>query len=73
MNNRWMLAAGVFVFAVGAIAGLAWLTQVEEDPCANPDADVAAAVLGESPGDQEGLVNRAILVRGNCEPEEESQ
>ena len=73
MNKRWMLAAGVFFFAVGLIAALAWLTQGEQDPCANPDTDVAAAVLGETEGDQEGLVNRAILVRGNCEPEEESQ
>ncbi len=73
MNNRWLLAAGVFFFVVGLIAALALLTEVEEDPCADSGADVGAAVLGETEGDQEGLVNRAILVRGKCEPEEEPQ
>lgn len=68
MEKRWLLAAGAFFFAVGLIAVLAWLTDSGQDPCANPDADVGAAVLGESEGDQEGLVNRAIIVRGNCEP-----
>lgn len=73
MDKRLMLAAGVFFFAIGLIAVLAWVTEVEEDPCVNPGADVGAAVLGEAEGDQEGLVNRAIIVRGNCEPAEDSR
>ncbi|NND66647.1 MAG: hypothetical protein HKN19_03575 [Halioglobus sp.] len=73
MDKRWMLSAAVFFAVVGLIAVLAWVTDSEEDPCANPDADVSAAVLGESEGDQEGLVNRAIIVRGNCKPEEDSE
>ena len=73
MNKRWILAAGVFFFSVGLIAALAWLTDVEQDPCANPDADVGAAVLGDTEGDQDALVNRAIIMRGNCDPEEEPQ
>ncbi len=73
MNKRWTLAAGVFFFSVGLIAALAWLTDAEQDPCANPNADIGAAVLGETEGDQEGLVNRAIIVRGNCDPDEDSQ
>lgn len=68
MNNKMLLAFGLFVFVVGGIATLAWLTEEEEDPCANPQTDISAAVLGDTEGDQEGLLNRAIIVRGDCEP-----
>ena len=62
-----LLRFGVFVLVVGLIALLSWLTLYEEDPCANPAGDVGAAVLAEGTGDQDALVNRAIIVRGNCE------
>jgi hypothetical protein len=65
--KKALLAFGVFVLAIGGIALLAWLTIYEEDPCANVQGDVGAAVLADGDGDQEGLINRAIIVRGNCE------
>jgi hypothetical protein len=64
-----LLRFGVFVLVVGLIALLSWLTLYEEDPCANPGGDVGAAVLADDVGDQDALVNRAIIVRGNCEKE----
>lgn len=67
MGNRWPLAAAVFVFAVLLIASLALLTTQEEDPCAESQGDISAAVLAEGPGDQEGLVNRAIIKKGACD------
>ena len=68
--KKTLLAFGVFVLAVGGIALLAWLTLYEEDPCANPQGDIGAAVLAEGNGDQDALVNRAIIVKGNCEKRE---
>ncbi|MEH6582106.1 MAG: hypothetical protein V7754_09235 [Halioglobus sp.] len=52
--------------AISLIAVLAWLTMSEEDPCANPQADISASVLAED-GDQDALVNRAIIMKANCE------
>ena len=68
-----LLKFGVFVLVVGLIALLSWLTLYEEDPCANPGGDVGAAVLADKAGDQDALVNRAIIVRGNCEPEKKPE
>ena len=68
--RKTLLAFGVFVLAVGLIAMLAWLTVHEEDPCANLQGDVGAAVLAEGEGDQDALVNRAIIARGRCEKKE---
>ena len=68
--KKTLLAFGVFLLAVGGIALLAWLTLYEEDPCANPQGDIGAAVLAEGNGDQDALVNRAIIVKGNCEKRE---
>ena len=68
--KKTLLAFGVFLFAVGGVALLAWLTLYEEDPCANPQGDIGAAVLAEGNGDQDALVNRAIIVKGNCEKRE---
>ena len=65
--RKTLLAFAVFVLAVGLIATLAWLTVYEEDPCANIQGDVGAAVLAEGDGDQDALVNRAIIMRANCE------
>ena len=67
MVNNWVLRVATFVFVIFLIALLAWLTMVpEEDPCIDPQVDVGAAVLADGPGDQEGLVNRAIITRGAC-------
>jgi hypothetical protein len=66
--KKTLLAFGVFVLAVGLVALLAWLTLYEEqDPCADSRADVGGAVLADESGDQEALVNRAIILRGKCE------
>jgi hypothetical protein len=48
---------------------MAWLTYTEEDPCANPQADVSGAVLADPEGDQDALVNRAIIMKGKCKKE----
>ena len=50
-------------------AVLAWLTFTEEDPCANPQADISGAVLAQPDGDQDALVNRAIILKGKCKKE----
>ena len=71
MNANWLLRFAVFVMVVTLIAILAWVTLYEEDPCANAQADVGGAILATEPGDQEALVNRAIMVRANCEEKTE--
>ena len=59
----------IFLFVLGMIALLYWLTLVEsEDPCASAQADVSGAVLADDPGSQDALVNRAIIMRGACDP-----
>lgn len=68
MRNHWLLQAATFLFVVLLIGLLAWLTlPQEEDPCAAAQTDVSAAVLADSPGDQDALVNRAIILKGRCE------
>lgn len=71
MSANWLLRFAVFVMVVTLIAILAWVTLYEEDPCASPRADVGGAILAEEPGDQDALVNRAIIVRANCEKQAE--
>ena len=74
MGRAWLLSTAVFFLAVALIAVLALLTEpVEEDPCAYPQSDVSAAVLGETPGDQDALVNRAIMMRAACEKQKAAQ
>jgi hypothetical protein len=51
------------------IAVMAWLTSTSEDPCANPQADISGAVLAEPDGDQDALVNRALIMKGKCKKE----
>ena len=60
-----LLQFATFLFVVGLVALLAWLTIYEEDPCDNI-GDAGAAMLAED-GDQDALVNRAIIARSNCE------
>ncbi|QIB67444.1 hypothetical protein [Kineobactrum salinum] len=68
MHNPWQLSLVSFIAVLVLIAALAWLTQAPEpDPCADTGRDVAAAVLADQAGDQEALVNRAIIQRGVCE------
>lgn len=57
-----------FFVAVALVALLAFLTLTgeEQDPCANPQGDISASVLADE-ADQDGMVNRAILVRAECE------
>ena len=71
MRDKRLMQALSFLFVVFMIAVLAWLTQPEtEDPCAGSQADISAAVLAEEAGDQDALVNRAIILKGNCEKED---
>ena len=67
--KKTLLAFGVFILAIALVALLAWLTDYEDDPCANPQGDIGAAVLAEDNGDQDALVHRAIIVGANCEKE----
>ncbi len=72
MRSNWPLRAATFAFVIFLVAVLSWLTQpLDEDPCANPQADVSAAVLADQPGEQDALVNRAIILKGKCEKEAE--
>ena len=69
LKPTWFKAL-IFFFVTGMIALLYWLTLVEpEDPCADPQADVSGAVLADDPDSQDALVNRAIIMRGACDPE----
>lgn len=69
-KNPWYLTLLSVVTVLLLVAVLAWLTaEPEPDPCTALDRDVGAAVLA-SGEDQEALVNRAILLRGKCEPED---
>lgn len=68
MLNNKLLQAATFVFVVFLIAVMAWVTLYEpEDPCDQTRSDVGAAVLADQPGDQDALVNRAIIMRGDCD------
>jgi len=73
ISNR-LLQALTFLFVIFMIAVLAWLTlQEDEDPCANAQSDISGAVLADQPGDQDALINRAIIIKGNCEKETSAQ
>jgi len=68
MGNSWLLKIATFAFVVFLVWLLAWLTlSPEPDPCEEPGNDVSAAVIADREGDQEALVNRAIILRGKCE------
>lgn len=66
-EKKAVFRAVSFVAVIVTIAALAWLTVNNEDPCANPQGDISAAVLGEESDDQDALVNRALIVKGGCE------
>jgi hypothetical protein len=68
MGKSSVLKIATFAFVVFLVWLLAWLTLTPEpDPCEGPDSDVSAAVIADQQGDQEALVNRAIIMRGKCE------
>lgn len=74
MNNKLLFSMLSFITVILLITLLAWLTgSDQDDPCANPQQDISAAVLAEGDADQEGMVNRAMLVRGACEAEQKSK
>ena len=59
-----------FLAIISLVAALAWLTTTNEDPCANPQSDISASVLADAEGDQDGLINRAIIMKANCEKQQ---
>ena len=67
MRNILSLRATSFIAVISLIALLAWLTMSDEDPCENPQSDISASVLAEDEADQDGLINRAIIMKANCE------
>ena len=73
MPDNRLLQVATFLFILFIIGVLSWLTltETQEDPCANPQADVSAAVLADDAGDQDALANRAIILRGKCEPDDQ--
>jgi len=56
-----------FIAVIALIAMLAWLTETDEDLCANPQSDISASVLADGQGDQDAMINRAIIYKANCE------
>jgi hypothetical protein len=70
MNAKVFFRTGLFLFAVLLITTLVNVTFDDTDPCANPNADITAAILADADGDQDALANRAILMRGKCPQEE---
>jgi Fatty acid cis/trans isomerase (CTI) len=67
MGNKKVLQVATLLLIVLLVGALAILTQQEEDPCANPQADITGAILADDAGDQDALANRAILMRAQCE------
>jgi hypothetical protein len=67
------LSLVAFASVIAVVAALAWLTREPPDaePCAGAQRDIDAAVLADDNGDQEALVNRAVIVRGKCENNEQ--
>ena len=49
------------------IAIMAWVSQTDEAPCAKPQSDISAAVLADQVGDQDALINRAIIIKSECD------
>ena len=68
-NKNTALRITSVLVVILLIGVLAWLTFTEEDPCANPQADISGAVLAAPDGDQDALANRAIIMKGKCENE----
>ena len=67
MDGKLGRKFATFGLVIAIIALLAWLTTPDEDPCANPQVDISASVLADSEDDQDGLINRAIIMKANCD------
>jgi hypothetical protein len=68
MGSSFVRGLLVFSFVIALVAALYWLTLYQpEDPCAEGQQDISGAVLAEGEGDQDALVNRAIIRRGHCD------
>ena len=65
-------AAAIFAFVMLLVASMAWITLEPADSvdCTEATPGIGAAVLSDSIGDEDALVNRAIIVRGKCKPDE---
>ncbi|TXS95822.1 hypothetical protein FV139_08130 [Parahaliea maris] len=72
MIKPLLLSAVAFVAVLVIVAALTVLTGEEETACSSTERDVGAAVLADDTGDQDALVNRAIIVRGKCEQDEKN-
>ncbi len=68
-KNNFLLRAVSVITVLLLVAIMAWLSLTDEDPCANPQADISAAVLADQEGDQDALVNRAIIMKNECNKE----
>ena len=64
MNGNTLLKLLGFATILLLIAVLARLTLYEEQSGEVEQADISAAVLAEKDGDQDALVNRAIIKEG---------
>ena len=74
MFGSMLAKAAVFFGVILLISSLAWLTLSEpEDPCADLNNDIGAAVLADPDGDQDALINRAIILKGKCKKPAETQ
>ena len=56
-----------FAAIISLVGLLAWLTMTDEDPCANPQSDISASVLADAESEQDALINRAIIMKANCD------
>ncbi len=72
MAKTAIFTAVAIVAAITLIAVLYLLTsdQTTGEACFDSQRDIGAAVLADREDDQDALVNRAIIVRGNCDQDE---
>jgi hypothetical protein len=67
MGSQLSMKIITFIAVSALVFALAWLTVTDDDPCANPQTDISASVLADPDGDQDALINRAIIYKANCE------
>lgn len=73
MTRKSIFIAASLLLLVTLVTALYWLTLDQQDPCDNPQADISAAILADGDENQDGLANRAILMRGACKPKEDTE
>ncbi len=64
-SKIFLRAVSIFTVLL-LVAIMAWLTQTDEDPCLRPQSDISGAVLADQEGDEDALINRAMIMKGNC-------